>query len=352
MTKRMKTEYMKKFKGPKWDNCGSCYSDLVQYRNMRRILEQAHIPFVWTGWDTSSNSSSGASTPRVQEQPWGTNCPTDSLLPAPQEPGEPPPAERSRSEPPPAERSRTEPPPAERSRTEPPPAERSRTEPPPAERSRTEPPPAERSRTEPPPAERSRTEPPPAERSRTEPPPAERSRTERSLTLECHPLEKEMTVEGNQKDKSDQQSKGEVCNYRRVKSGSLEKSHKTSQVAPATVRTKEMKPPFAMYGWAEKEMEIGCKKTYNVAASALRGQIYESAVRAHDRRQVQRAMRVSRTRHRGTELRSNRAADHWCKTLPSHKPTSQHSCIQALKPTGLDNPWLSEYMRCFSTRSF
>ncbi|XP_062912115.1 centriole, cilia and spindle-associated protein-like [Mobula hypostoma] len=297
MTKRMKTEYMKKFKGPKWDNCGSCYSDLVQYRNMRRILEQAHIPFVWTGWDTSSNSSSDASTPRVQEQPWGTNCPTDSLLPAPQEPGEPPPAERSRTEPPPAERSRTEPPPAERSRTEPPPAERSRT-------------------------------------------------------LECHPLEKVMTAEGNQKDKSDQQSKGEVCNYRRVKSGSLEKSHKTSQVAPATVRTKEMKPPFAMYGWAGKEVEVGCKKTYNVAASALRGQIYESAVRAHDRRQVQRAMRVSRTRHRGTEPHSNRAADHWCKTLPSHKPTSQHSCIQALKPTGLDNPWLSEYMRCFSTRSF
>ncbi|XP_072907262.1 centriole, cilia and spindle-associated protein-like [Hemitrygon akajei] len=287
MTKRMKTEYMKKFKGPKWDNYGSCYSDLVQYRNMRRILEQAHIPWVWTGWDTSSNSSSGASTPRVQEQPWGTTCLADSLLAAPQEPGGPPPAERSRTEPPPAERSRTEPPPAERSRT-----------------------------------------------------------------VECYPLEKEMTVEENQKDKSDQQSKGGVCNYRRVKGASLEKSHKTSQVAPATVRTKEMKPPFAMYGWAEKEVEVGCKKTYNVGASALRGQIYESAVRAQDRRQVQRAMRVSRTRHWGTEPRSNRAADHWCKTLQSHKPASQHSRIQALKPTGVDNPWLSEYMRCFSTRSF
>ncbi|XP_059842081.1 centriole, cilia and spindle-associated protein-like [Hypanus sabinus] len=306
MTKRMKTEYMKKFKGPKWDNYGSCYSDLVQYRNMRRILEQAHIPWVWTGWDTSSNSSSGASTPGVQEQPWGTTCLADSLLAAPQVPGGSPPAERPRTEPPPAERPRTEPPPAERPRTEPPPAERPRTEPPPAERPRT---------------------------------------------VECYPLEKEMTVE-DQKDKSDQQSKGGVCNYRRVKGASLEKPHKTSQVAPATVRTKEMKPPFAMYGWAEKEVEVGCKKTYNVGASALRGQIYESAVRAQDRRQVQRAMRVSRTRHRGTEPGSNRAADHWCKTFQSHKPASQHSRIQALKPTGVDNPWLSEYMRCFSTRSF
>ncbi|XP_051866930.1 centriole, cilia and spindle-associated protein-like [Pristis pectinata] len=293
MTKRMKTEYMKKFKGPKWDTYGSCYTDLVQYRNMRRILEQAHIPWVWAGWDTSSSSSSGTSTPRIQEQPWGATCPAASLPGAPQEPGAPP-----------------------------------------------------RGEAEPPAAERPRAEPPAAERPRAEPPAAERPRA-----ADFHSSEKEIIVEENQKDKSDQQSKREVCDYRRVKSASLEKSHKTSQAAPAVVVTKETKPPFAMYGWAEKEVEVGCKKTYNVGASALRGQVYESAVRAQDRRQVQRAMRMSRTRHRGTEPRSNRAVDHWCKILQGHKPASQHSQVQALKSAGADNPWLSEYMRCFSARS-
>uniref|UniRef100_UPI00398EB4A4 centriole, cilia and spindle-associated protein-like isoform X2 n=1 Tax=Pristiophorus japonicus TaxID=55135 RepID=UPI00398EB4A4 len=142
VSKRMKTEYMKKFKGPKWDTYSSCYTDLVQYRNTRRLLEQAHIPWVWTGWDSSSSSSSGsgASTPRVQER--GEGCTPASQLAAPQEPRELP---HRQIEPPPTERSRIEPPPTERSRIEPPPTERSRIEPPPTERSRIEPPPTERS---------------------------------------------------------------------------------------------------------------------------------------------------------------------------------------------------------------
>uniref|UniRef100_UPI00398E509E centriole, cilia and spindle-associated protein-like isoform X1 n=1 Tax=Pristiophorus japonicus TaxID=55135 RepID=UPI00398E509E len=311
VSKRMKTEYMKKFKGPKWDTYSSCYTDLVQYRNTRRLLEQAHIPWVWTGWDSSSSSSSGsgASTPRVQER--GEGCTPASQLAAPQEPRELP---------------------------------HRQIEPPPTERSRIEPPPTERSRIEPPPTERSRIEPPPTERSRIEPPPTERS------------TEKEIILEANQKDKNDERTKGELCvqpvlDYRRVKSASQEKSRRAPQstIMPQAA-TKETKPPFAMYGWAKMEAKVGCKKTYNVGASALRGQIYESAVRAQDRRQVQRTMRVAQRRHRGTEPSSTRSADPQCKSSPGHR-ASEHSQGQVLKPAGPEDPWLSEYMRCYSTRS-
>lgn len=58
-----------------------------------------------------------------------------------------------------------------------------------------------------------------------------------------------------------------------MKSASQEKSLKTSRASPAAVVIKETKAPFAMYGWAEKEVEVGCKKTYNVGASALPGQV-------------------------------------------------------------------------------
>lgn len=163
------------------------------------------------------------------------------------------------------------------------------------------------------------------------------------------PRAKDIIVQGIQRDKSHDQAKGDLCGYRPVKSASQEKSLKTSRASPAAVVIKETKAPFAMYGWAEKEVEVGCKKTYNVGASALPGQIYESAVRAQDRHQVQRAMRVSRVRD--TEPPTNCAADHHSKTFQNRKTTSEHSPVGALPSAGDDDPWLSEYTRCFSTRS-
>lgn len=63
VTKRIRSEYMKKFKDPKWETYGQCYEDLVKYRLSRRLLEQAHNPWFWdeSGSDTES---SGRSTPR------------------------------------------------------------------------------------------------------------------------------------------------------------------------------------------------------------------------------------------------------------------------------------------------
>uniref|UniRef100_A0A8C9EGM8 Centriole, cilia and spindle associated protein n=1 Tax=Pavo cristatus TaxID=9049 RepID=A0A8C9EGM8_PAVCR len=60
--RRVKTEYMKRFKEPKWESCGACYLELLRYRLSRRLLEQAHRPWLWDGWEQDSVGGSGSST--------------------------------------------------------------------------------------------------------------------------------------------------------------------------------------------------------------------------------------------------------------------------------------------------
>lgn len=60
--RRVKTEYMKRFKEPKWESCGACYLELLRYRLSRRLLEQAHRPWLWDGWEQDSAGGSGSST--------------------------------------------------------------------------------------------------------------------------------------------------------------------------------------------------------------------------------------------------------------------------------------------------
>lgn len=69
VTKRIRSEYMKKFKNPKWETYGKCYENLVSYRLSRRMLEQSHKPWFWdeSGSDTES---SGKCSPK--ESP--TDC--------------------------------------------------------------------------------------------------------------------------------------------------------------------------------------------------------------------------------------------------------------------------------------
>ncbi|KAM6082087.1 centriole, cilia and spindle-associated protein isoform 2-T2 [Chlamydotis macqueenii] len=58
--RRVKTEYMKRFKEPKWESCGACYLELLRYRLSRRLLEQAHRPWLWDGWEQDSGGGSGS----------------------------------------------------------------------------------------------------------------------------------------------------------------------------------------------------------------------------------------------------------------------------------------------------
>uniref|UniRef100_A0A8B9HGM4 Centriole, cilia and spindle-associated protein a n=1 Tax=Astyanax mexicanus TaxID=7994 RepID=A0A8B9HGM4_ASTMX len=67
VTKRIRTEYMKKFRDPKWETFSKCYEDSVKYRLTRRLLEQTHRPLFGEGWDSGSDSS-GRSSPKLRGQ--------------------------------------------------------------------------------------------------------------------------------------------------------------------------------------------------------------------------------------------------------------------------------------------
>lgn len=66
MSKNIRTEYMKKFRDPKWETFSKCYEDSVKYRLTRRLMEQTHRPLFGDGWDSGSDSS-GRSSPRLQD---------------------------------------------------------------------------------------------------------------------------------------------------------------------------------------------------------------------------------------------------------------------------------------------
>ncbi|TRY86210.1 hypothetical protein DNTS_030244 [Danionella cerebrum] len=61
-----KTEYMKKYRNPKWETFSKCYEDSVKYRATRRMMEQTHRPLFADGWDSGSDSS-GRSSPRIKD---------------------------------------------------------------------------------------------------------------------------------------------------------------------------------------------------------------------------------------------------------------------------------------------
>lgn len=62
VTKRIRSEYMKKFKDPKWESYTKCYEEMLKYRLTRRLLEHTHNPWFWSGSDTDSDSG-GRSPP-------------------------------------------------------------------------------------------------------------------------------------------------------------------------------------------------------------------------------------------------------------------------------------------------
>uniref|UniRef100_A0A8D0G2Z4 Centriole, cilia and spindle associated protein n=1 Tax=Sphenodon punctatus TaxID=8508 RepID=A0A8D0G2Z4_SPHPU len=108
-------------------------------------------------------------------------------------------------------------------------------------------------------------------------------------------------------------------------------SARTIRSAKSPHRTdpvKEDKHPFALYGWGEKQTDTGSRKTHNVCASASENEIHESALRAKNRRQVEKR-KLSQRRVRSADVERN-----W-----------------RIKSSPPDNPWMTEYMRCCSART-
>lgn len=71
-----KSEYMKRYREPRWDECAPCYRERLHYRRGRRLLEQAHAPWLWDAWrpagssdDSASSASSGPASPAPRGAP-------------------------------------------------------------------------------------------------------------------------------------------------------------------------------------------------------------------------------------------------------------------------------------------
>lgn len=63
VTKRIRSEYMKKFKDPKWETYTKCYEEMLKYRLTRRLLEHTHKPWFWSGSDSDSDSGDRSPPP-------------------------------------------------------------------------------------------------------------------------------------------------------------------------------------------------------------------------------------------------------------------------------------------------
>ncbi|RLV98522.1 hypothetical protein DV515_00010677 [Chloebia gouldiae] len=129
--------------------------------------------------------------------------------------------------------------------------------------------------------------------------------------------EQEKTVKHTSVKEADKTS----CTGRRPSRSALSSRNdrKSAKSPQRTDAPKENKHPFALYGWGERQTDTGSQKTHNVCASASVNEIHESALRAKNRRQVEKR-KLSQRR-----VRSAEAENTW-----------------RTKPSPPDNPWMTE----------
>ncbi|XP_042353752.1 centriole, cilia and spindle-associated protein [Plectropomus leopardus] len=281
VTKRIRSEYMKKFKDPKWETYTKCYEEMLKYRLTRRLLEHTHNPWFWGGQDSDSDSGGRSPIPPSKNQVR---------------------AETSR--------------------------------------------------------DRTQAELEECEGARVEREQEQQSRATGSvprLPLQQEEEDNVSAVHGSQleggrdtgvpEENREQQTSREQDKERdtaepRPQQSKPPKSSKqtwrSQRVKPAPTRqprddSKESRHPFALYGSGEKDADMASRKTHNVGPVASTTEIHESALRAKTRREVERQIQVQRT-----ERRRAKSAD-------------VNKARKLVQPEF--NPWLTEYMRCFSARS-
>ncbi|MBN3324080.1 CCSAP protein, partial [Atractosteus spatula] len=283
VAKKIRTEYMKKFKDPKWETYSKCYEDMLKYRVTRRLLEHTHNPWFWEGWDSGSDSS-GSSTPqnnkRGEAQKPSEEAPKVSEKEQPKPPVQPKSASADPAEPRVSAGAQRSGAPTERRGSPASPATGQVPEGAGQEEEGKSPGGEPKSKDTSPGAP---AEPDHGGRRPTDPRASGRPARSRSQTRQ-----------------------------------------------PDAEPDKENRHPFALYGWAERCAETGLKKTHNVRPSASTKEIHTSALRAKTRREVEKRVRtLERRRARSAEL----------------------DRLHKAKQPPVDNPWMTEYMRCFSARS-
>ncbi|XP_059213348.1 centriole, cilia and spindle-associated protein isoform X3 [Centropristis striata] len=254
VTKRIRSEYMKRFKDPKWESYTKCYEEMLKYRLTRRLLEHTHRPWFWSGTDSDSDSGgrSPASPSKNQIQ-----------------------SEAGR--------------------------------------------------------EQSGAELEECEGARME----QQSRAPLGSGPTIPLQEEEDNVSARQAAVHERDTGG-LRPQPSKPSKSSKQTWRSQRVRPAATQqlrddSKESRHPFALYGSGEKDADMASRKTHNVGPAASTTEIYESALRAKTRREVDRQIQTQRS-----ERRRAKSAD-----LDKARKLVQPEF----------NPWLTEYMRCFSARS-
>ncbi|CAJ1048891.1 centriole%2C cilia and spindle-associated protein [Xyrichtys novacula] len=275
VTKRIRSEYMKKFKDPKWETFNKCYEEMLKYRLTRRLLEHTHNPWFWAG--SESDSDSGGRSP----------------LPPPQTSKNQVQAETSR------EQAGAELEECEGSRKDREQEQNRTTEQVPRLPLQEE-------------GEEEAADPGSQLQAAEETGGAEEERASSKAVRD---------KEGRQQSKS---------------SKPLKQTWRVERVRPAPTRQaeedgKESRHPFALYGSGEKDADMASRKTHNVGPAASTNEIHDSALRAKTRREVERQIQTQRG-----ERRRAKSAD-------------VNKARKLVQPEY--NPWLTEYMRCFSARS-
>lgn len=277
VTKRIRSEYMKKFKDPKWETYSKCYEEMLKYRLARRLLEHSHNPWFWGESDTDSDSG-GSPTPTDKNQVKNETT-----------------------------KERTECEAARMGRLK---------------------------------EQQSR----PTELVPRLVLPAEDNTAHGNISLMDDVGETRLAEEEQDKERaSGRESKQSPVP--RVKQGqedprpqlnkTSKQSHRRAERArPAQIKedNKQSRHPFALYASGEKDSDISSRKTHNVGPAASTKEIHESALRAKTRREVERQLQS-----RSAERRRAKSAD------------AEKARFKLVAPEF--NPWLTEYMRCFSARS-
>uniref|UniRef100_A0A3Q3E9T7 Centriole, cilia and spindle-associated protein b n=1 Tax=Labrus bergylta TaxID=56723 RepID=A0A3Q3E9T7_9LABR len=270
--KKIRSEYMKKFKDPKWETYTKCYEEMLKYRLTRRLLEHTHNPWFWAG--SESDSDSGGRSPPPPPPP-----PPPLLLPS-------------------AIKELVQP----------------------------------------------RTSRDHATAELEECEGARKSREQIRIT-ESVPRLPLQEGEESAEHGTEKETDGYTVMYALNDTGGRQqsKSSKTQKQAwrsqrvrpaqpqPPEGDSKESKHPFALYGSGEKDADMAARKTHNVIPAASTTEIHDSALRAKTRREVERQIQTQRA-----ERRRSKSAD-------------LNKARKLVQPEY--NPWLTEYMRCFSARS-
>ncbi|XP_053768295.1 centriole, cilia and spindle-associated protein [Desmodus rotundus] len=275
----VKSEYMKRYQEPRWDEYAACYRELLHYRLGRRLLEQAHAPWLWDDWGPAGNSDDSASS--------GAGSPTPRCAPA--------------------------------------------SPPPPAEAAAREEPAAKAGDAGAGDAGAGDAEARDAEARDAEARDAE-ARDAEDSSLPASPV-KDVSEKPEQEIRTKETERPPSGPKPRHQPSALfargtRKAVRSPQRSSSKI--KEKRHPFALYGWGEKQTDTGSQKTHNVCASAPVHEIHESALRAKNRRQVEkRRLLAQRQRAHSVDVEKSRK----------------------VKPSCSEDPWMTEYMRCYSARA-